>query len=310
MTAARRDPKGIVAVLCRLGDAEHRLRSDPKFVFAHEAPGYDERQVRALVVRSESRVDATLLDRLPGLAAVIRAGSGLDGIDTAELRARGIELFRNPAVSARAVADLAVTALGALTRRIPLAAGALATGSWRKNDAVGEPANTLGVTVWGGGSVGRAVATALGPALRCVRFAHWPSLDPLLPSTDPDTALAHSDVHVLCLPGRPSTEGLFGPQTLDRVRPSKPYILNVGRFETLDMSHAVRLLACGGLRGVFVDPIEPRHLSSLAASTAGMGPLNLLLTPHIGAQRMDVHQELVSWVTDVVDRIWDGLPER
>src|SRR5512140_740475 len=73
--------------------------------------------VEAVVVRSGIAVDRAMLDALPNLRLVVRAGSGLDAIDVPELERRGIRLARNPELSADAVAELALGALISLARR-------------------------------------------------------------------------------------------------------------------------------------------------------------------------------------------------
>src|SRR5690349_24936069 len=59
----------------------------------------------ALVVRSATKVPASVIEHGHKLRAVGRAGSGLDGIDIAAARARGIEVLNCPDANSLAVAE-------------------------------------------------------------------------------------------------------------------------------------------------------------------------------------------------------------
>ncbi len=58
------------------------------------------------------------MDALPELAAVICYGTGYDGVDLAAAAQRGIAVGHSPAANASAVADLAVSLMLAVTRRL------------------------------------------------------------------------------------------------------------------------------------------------------------------------------------------------
>ncbi|MEQ4305834.1 NAD(P)-dependent oxidoreductase [Plantactinospora sp. B6F1] len=300
MTGSGGEP--LVAVYADLGPvARKAVRADDGFVDGADVDGgtVDTADVVGLVVRSESRVDRPFIARFPRLSFVIRAGSGTENLDLVELRRRGVRLVRNPVVSAESVAELALAGLVSLARRVPIAAALLQRGEWRKSDFVGEPLPDLAVTIWGAGPVGRAVARRLTPECRSVHFAQWPSLPSDAPAIAVEPALAASDAHILCLPSRPSTRGWFGPRRLDRVRDARPYLLNLGRFDVVDVAAAVRRLADDQLRGLFIDPVDAHHLPELRAATAVADrDLNLLATPHLGAQRRDVLTRLGEWALD------------
>src|SRR5262245_18903989 len=71
-----------------------------------------------LIVRS-SKVQAPAINDATGLKAIIRAGAGVDNIDTAAAKARGIGVANCPGMNSIAVAELAMGLLLALDRRIP-----------------------------------------------------------------------------------------------------------------------------------------------------------------------------------------------
>ncbi len=132
-------------------------------------------RAEVLVLRSGHRLDAERLTRWPKLRHVIRAGSGLDGLDVEALAARGVTVHRNPAPAADAVAEWALAALLGLARRIPYGHAPLLRGQHTKQQCIAPPISRMRVAIWGAGPVGRACATALAPYVDEIAFAARPS---------------------------------------------------------------------------------------------------------------------------------------
>ncbi|MFG3225154.1 NAD(P)-dependent oxidoreductase [Kitasatospora sp. NPDC048194] len=253
-----------------------------------------------LALRSGARLGGEQLDQLPLLQHVVRVGSGTDNIDVAELARRGITLHRNPHVSAAAVAEWCLVAALSLARRIPLGHNALVQGSHMKDACLGRPLSALDVAMWGAGPVGRSTARLLAPFARRVTFAHWPSNPPELQQLPAHELVEHADVHVMALPLRDGTRGLFNEGFLAGVAARQPLVICAGRIETLDVEAFLRALDAQRIGGLALDAIEAEHVG-LAHTTAGAR--NLLVTPHIGAQRTDVRQELDAWLTQLLASI-------
>jgi D-3-phosphoglycerate dehydrogenase len=239
-----------------------------------------------------------MLERLPSLRWVIRAGSGVDNLDLAVMEARGVRLLRNPHLSAQAVAELALGSLIMLTRRVPLAHALIAAGRWAKAELIGESIARIHAVIWGAGAVGRACHTALTPHCASVRFAAWRSVPPELPTVAPEEALHHADAHLLSLPLREDTRNWMGPRTLEQVRGRRPYLVNVGRFELMDLEAVLASLGRNELRGVFIDPIDSEHVPFLPSQLKRSPPMNLLFAQHLGAQRQDVLDAVGDWVLE------------
>lgn len=298
-----------VLVLCSLGPMFDRVARERSYLLSPDGlnPAADDQleNVWAVVVRSGIAVDGEFLDRMPHLRLIIRAGSGVDNIDQAELALRSIRLRVRKHASARSVAELGMAGLISLARRMPEGTWSLIQRSWRKEQLIGESIATLRVVIWGAGPVGRACARLLAPAVRDVRFLKWPSVPKGFATTSLATALHSADVHFLCLPLRPSTARILDETVLDRVREARPYLVNLGRLELMDPAAVVSVLRQDGLRGVFVDALDSSDVSWVAR-VLNEQPINFLATPHLGAQRMDVLEALGSWVIAELDRAQTG----
>ncbi|MFK0154289.1 NAD(P)-dependent oxidoreductase [Streptomyces sp. NPDC090493] len=251
-------------------------------------------RAEVLVLRSGHRLDAWQLAQWPRLRHVIRAGSGLDGIDVHGLAARGVTVHRNPEPAAEAVAEWTLAALLALARRIPYGHAALLEGRHAKRHCLAPPVSRMRTAIWGAGPVGRACATALAPHVAEIAFAARRRLPDTLPQR-PGTALpTWADAHIVALPLTEENSGMFGTEFLTSVRERCPLLICVGRLGTLDVPACLRALADGGLAGLALDPVEESDLP-LWPGEAMPGPLNLIATPHIGAQRHDVRAVLDGW---------------
>ena len=73
---------------------------------------------QAILVRGATKVTADLLRSCPDLKVVVRAGTGLDTIDVAAARERGVTVLHTPAANAVSVAELTLGLLIALERKV------------------------------------------------------------------------------------------------------------------------------------------------------------------------------------------------
>ena len=74
--------------------------------------------IRAMITAGGTPLGGAMMDMMPKLAAIVCYGTGYDGVDLAAAAKRGIAVGHSPAANASAVADLAVTLMLAVTRRI------------------------------------------------------------------------------------------------------------------------------------------------------------------------------------------------
>ncbi|MEU5138168.1 NAD(P)-dependent oxidoreductase [Streptomyces californicus] len=263
----------------------------------------DPAAVRILVVRSGVEVGPGELDRLPRLADIIRAGSGLDGLDLGVIAARGIRVHRNPVPAADAVAEWALAATLSLARRIPLGHAALSAQTHLKAGCLTMPLTSARVAIWGAGPVGRATARALTGHAAEIAYAQQASIEPGLPQIPADELPGWADIHINALPHTSTTHRAFGPAFLTAAQPRRPLLVVVGRLATVDLPACVEALDNDALGGLALDPVDRQHMALLPRPTV---PRNLLVTPHIGAQRTDVRTALDQWVADLAATLADA----
>ncbi len=111
-----------------------------------------------LIVRSETKIRADLMDALPKLRVIGRAGVGVDNIDVKAATARGIVVMNAPDGNTITTAEHTIALLVSMARNVPQAHALLQSGVWDKKKFVGVELNGKTLGVIGLGRIGRHVA--------------------------------------------------------------------------------------------------------------------------------------------------------
>jgi D-3-phosphoglycerate dehydrogenase len=177
----------------------------------------------ALIVRSETRVDAEVLAAGMRLKVITRAGAGIDNIDVAAATERGIVVLNTPGANTISASEHTFGMLLALVRHIPRADATLRAGAWDRRSFVGTEmrGKTLGVV--GLGRIGREV-TRRAQAFEMTVVAH----DPFVPAAVAeslglamlplDELLATADIVTLHVPLSEAVGHLLGAAELARMK--------------------------------------------------------------------------------------------
>ncbi len=238
----------------------------------------------AIVVRSQTQVDADVIAAGRNLKVIARAGVGLDNVDVDAATRSGIIVCNAPQSNIVSAAEHTVALLLALARNVPQAHGALVAGRWERSRWSGVElyGKTLGVL--GLGRIGALVAERL-QAFGMEVVAYDPFISPeraarleveLLPSVE--AVLARADVVTVHLPKTPDTANLLDASRLALMRPGA-LLLNVARGGLIDEAALADALREGRLGGAAIDVFakEPVTESPL------FGLPNVVVTPHLGA---------------------------
>ncbi|MDE2356414.1 MAG: hydroxyacid dehydrogenase [Alphaproteobacteria bacterium] len=239
----------------------------------------------ALLVRNRTQVNAALLAHAPRLKVVGRLGVGLDNIDLAACRARGVAVCPAAGANDLAVAEYVIAMALVLLRGAYLASERVAAGAWPRMALIGREAagKTLGLI--GYGAIARLTsqkAKALGLAVA--------AYDPLLDANAPawrdvarcetlEALLAQADVVSLHVPLTAVTRGMIGAEALKRMKPGA-VLINAARGGVVDEAALAEALKAGRLGGAALDVFETEPLTAQAGARFAGVP-NLILTPHI-----------------------------
>src|SRR5438552_3175014 len=253
--------------LARLGAAGHevdvRLGLSPDELL-EAVPGVD-----ALIIRSETKVTAEVLEAGADLVVVGRAGIGIDNVDVAAATKRGVMVVNAPQSNILSAAEHTIALLLAQARNIPQAHVALRKGNWERSrwEGVELHGKTLGIV--GLGRVGALVAQrALAFGMRLAAYDPYVSPErarqmgvELVP-LDELVRVAHFlTIH---LPKTPETTGLIGKELLAQARPGLR-IVNTARGGIVDEDALAWAIGEGIVGGAGLDVFaeEPTTASPL-----------------------------------------------
>lgn len=267
-----------------------------------------------VLVPAMHRVDGPLMHAARP-ALIQQFGAGLEGVQLEAAAARRIPVANVPADqtgNAGSVAELVVLHLLALSRRFDQARARLRDG------VLGEPLSRglagQTTTVIGLGAIGREVLTRLRPfGTRLVGIGRRPPaavgaavltlLDEYRPLDQLHTALAATDLLVLCVPLTEGTRGLIGAAELQALRPGG-ILVNVGRGPVVDHDALVAALRSGHIEGAGLDvfwqePIDPGD--PILAE-------NVSATPHVGGVTTPAYRATAQRFAANVERLRRGAP--
>jgi D-3-phosphoglycerate dehydrogenase / 2-oxoglutarate reductase len=230
------------------------------------------------MVRADAVVDAALLARAPRLRVLARTGGGVDQVDMAAARARGIAVVITPGSGTRAVAEGVLAHALHLVKRLAPLTRLVREDRWAERAGVGVgdlDGATIGII--GYGRIGRRVGE-LAAAFGMRVLAHDPVSPPPAGLDRPDLAelAGASDVLTLHAPLTEATWHLVDAGFLGRVRPGA-ILVNCGRGGLLDLDAALAALNAGRLGGIGLDVFDPEP----PAHHPLFDHPNVVLTPHV-----------------------------
>jgi D-3-phosphoglycerate dehydrogenase / 2-oxoglutarate reductase len=255
----------------------------------------------ALVVRSQTKVTANVIEAGENLKVVARAGIGLDNVDVEAATRRGVMVVNAPQSNIVSAAEHALALMLAQARNIPQADAALKAGKWERSkwQGVELQGKTLGIV--GIGRVGALVAgRASGFGMRIIAFDPYVPKDrakemgvELMPTLE--ALLVQADFVSIHLPRTPDTEGLIGERELALCKEGAR-LINTARGGIVDEEALAKALEDGRLGGAALDVFaeEPTTESPL------FGFESVVVSPHLGASTTEAQDKAGTSVAEMV----------
>lgn len=228
----------------------------------------------------DDQITAKVLDAAPRLRVICKWGTGIDSIDVAAARSRGIIVRNTPGAFTEPVADTVFGYILLFARQLDHMAEDMRAGLWRRRSLVSLHECTLGIV--GLGQIGSMVArraTAFGMRTLAASLGEGSQNDSATPGIDLlslESVLANSDFVTLHADMRPENRHLIGAAELALMK-STAFLVNTARGALVDEPALVSALQGGRLGGAALDVFEEEPL-------AGDSPLrsmsNVYLAPH------------------------------
>ncbi|MFC3080520.1 2-hydroxyacid dehydrogenase [Phenylobacterium terrae] len=296
----RKLPDPVETRMRELFDAELNLSDEP---LSRDALAQALQRADVLAPTITDRLDADVLAAAgPQLKLIANFGAGVDHIDVAAANAKGITVTNTPGVLTEDTADLTMTLMMAVLRRVVEGANILREGGfsgWSPTWMLGRRITGKRLGIIGMGRIGQAVARrarAFGlqihyhnrkPVSHLIAdelgATYWDSLDQML---------ARVDIVTVHSPHTPATYHLLSARRLKLLQPHA-IVINTARGEIIDESALAQLLTDGKIAGAGLDVFErePEIKPELLAAP------NTVLLPHMSSAtvegRIDMGEKVI-----------------
>ena len=264
-----------------------------------------------LVPTVTDRIDKGVLATVgPRLRLIASFGTGVDHIDLATARERGITVTNTPGVLTEDTADMTMALILAVARRLAEGERLMRASNWTG----WGPTTMLGHRIWGKrlgiigmGRIGQALARrAKGFGLSVhyhnrkrvhpdieleLEATYWESLDQML---------AHMDVVSINCPHTPGTYHLLSARRLKLMKPHA-IVVNTARGEVIDENAMTRMLVAREIAGAGLDVFE--HEPAVNPKLLALD--NVVLLPHMGSAtiegRIDMGEKVIVNIRTFMD---------
>ena len=238
----------------------------------------------AIIVRGRTKVTREVIEAGKNLKVIGRAGVGVDNIDIAAAKEKGVKVVNAPSSTTTAVAELAMGLIFALAREIPKADASMKRGEWLKKDFEGVElfGKTLGIIGFGriGSTIGQTAAAVGMRIMACCLFR--------IPETIRiiggellvmDDIIEKSDFITIHTPLTDETRGMINAEAFARMKDGV-YIICTARGGIIDEKALLDALNSGKVAGAALDVFEtePPVFKEL------INHPKVIATPHMGGQ--------------------------
>lgn len=273
--------------------------------FAEAPSGYgDGGMPYALLCTVDVKVDANLIASLPPSVRVIGTYSvGLDHIDVAAAKARGIEIVNTPGVLADAVAEIAMLLMIGAARRVRESVHLIESGSWtgwRPDQLLGISLKDRRLGILGMGEIGMATACrarAFGMHIHYLSRSRKEAaeIEGYHYAGDLPGLLCVSDILLIACPSNAETRGLIDKAAIEAM-PAGAVVVNIARGDVIDDEALIAALESRRLYAAGLDVFagEPALHESYRRLP------NVFALPHIGSSTMETRLAMADHLAHAV----------
>ena len=234
----------------------------------------------AIIVRS-NKVTPEIIDTLPQLKVIVRAGAGYNTIDTKYAREKGIDVMNTPGANSNAVAEEVIALMLADARHVVQGDPSVRSGKWEKKKFMGREISYKTVGIIGLGHIGQLVAKRLsGFDVKLLGY------DPVISSqraeelgvelTDVETIFSQSDYVTLHIPETDETRQMANAKLLSLMKDGAT-LINTARSGIIDEEAVEEARKTKNIR--FLNDVYPKD----AEGEKSVAKISDVMLPHLGA---------------------------
>lgn len=241
-----------------------------------------------LIVRSE-KVTKDIIDALPSLKCVIRAGAGYDNIDYVYARTKGIDVMNTPGANSNAVAEEVIAMILAAYRYVVPADTTTRAGEWNKKKYMGRELTRKTVGILGLGNIGRMLVKRLqGFECTVLGYDHFLSRQRALnigaTPAELEEIFSTADIISIHVPGGPSTHKMVDARLIGLMKDGA-MLVNCARYGVVD-EDALRAAKAAGKRILYCTDVHPKDTAAMQPSA----DVAAVLLPHLGANTKEANK--------------------
>lgn len=260
--------------------------------------------IRAIATKGELGADAAMMDACPKAKIIACYGVGVDAIDLAAARARGVAVTNTPEVLTEDVADMAFALLLATARAIPEGDAYVRAGAWPKQGPM-----RLTTRVWGKrlgivglGRIGRAIARrAEGFGMSIAYSGRTRSPLPYAYFPTPAALAPHVDIMIVSAAGGAATTGLVDRAAVEALNPGTIFV-NVSRGSVVDEAALIEAIRSGRIAAAGLDVFHNEPNIDPVFATFD----NVVLSPHQASGTVETRKAMGALMRENLDAHFDG----
>jgi len=265
-------------------------------------------QVDALLIRSATKVTAELLEKMPNLKIVARAGVGVDNIDIQAATKKGVIVVNAPDGNTISTAEHSFAMMAALLRKIPQASSSTKNGEWARKKFQGTELFGKNLGIIGFGRIGSEIAKR-AKAFQMSVFVFDPFLTKEraekfgVTNATLDEVLELADIITVHTPLTKETKGILDHKTLAKTKKGV-FLINCARGGIIDEEALIHYLETGHVAGAALDVFEEEPATNIRL----LDFEQVVATPHIAASTLEAQLNVASQVSEEVLNYFEGKP--
>lgn len=255
----------------------------------------------ALIVRSETKVTAEILEAADKLKVIGRAGVGLDNVDLVAATKKGVVAMNTPAGNTTSTAEHTMSLILALSRNIAQAAASMKSGRWDRSKFSGVEiyGKTLGIV--GLGRIGATVASfARAFGMKVFAFDPFLSKDVAakmgIEIVEFEKLIKDSDYITVHIPKTEETTDIISDKEFAMMK-KNARVLNCARGGIINEAALAKALEEKRIAGCALDVFD---VEPLPADSPLLKFDNCIMTPHLGASTSEAQINVAIEIAETV----------
>jgi len=260
-------------------------------------PEYD-----AIIIRSETKLKAEIIEAADRLKVIGRAGIGLDNVDLRAATRKGIVVMNTPQENAIAAAEHTIAMMLSISRKIPQATATMRAGKWEKRKFVGVELYSKTLGLIGIGVIGTIVADrARGLKMKVIGYDPYLSKEVAekkgVELVSMDELLNKSDFISVHTPLTDETRNLIDKNSFKKMR-NGVILINCARGGIVNEKDLYEAIKGGKVAGAALDVFEKEP----AVGNPLLELEEVIGTPHLGASTGEAQENVsIAIAQQIVD---------